>query len=201
MKSYQCFTVVLTSLLATLTTIVLLFGLFPKHIEDHSLTMVNGLPAKNFTQLWYYGLGLSEQKNFFGRIPIGFIFPMYQIYPDIFSPDDGLFYVTLYRNNRGGFKGFYLNSNQLRFKGDGEFHFTTRIVSIAFMSVHNAKYYKRDGSLGSEIVNGHGIETIWSEDGKKIFESHYVDSKWQQFTIYDADEKEIFQRERNDNDF
>lgn len=44
-----------------------------------------------------------------------------------------------------------------------------------FHHVDSSRCYRPDGTLGSEVINGTGIQTVWSSDGTKIWELHLED--------------------------
>jgi len=44
-----------------------------------------------------------------------------------------------------------------------------------FHDVDTSRCYKPDGSLGSEVINGTGVQTVWLPDGTKIWELHLKD--------------------------
>lgn len=144
-----------------------IFSVFcPRTIEIRT-----GPSKQNFTRMRYYGLSTRESFDLWGRIPISFEVPLYQIYPDLIEPDKGNILFTLDHRDRGKEKcrGTFISrfpDGKIRMEGDGIFHCTYKMPSIGLLQIKNAVYYKPDGSIGSKITQGTGIETFWSDTGE-----------------------------------
>ena len=150
--------------------------------------------------LYYYGLGILDLESYsiFGRV----------YYKTVTMEGSAGYYITDIRsvgiNHKGGlcsYKGFYANG---QLKEEGEiFVEYTNYPKQPYPDRHdvwNGKYYKPDGTLGSEISQGTGTQKLWypngqlrwelelrdgnrawckqySEDGKVVSDVEYVDGK------------------------
>ena len=112
----------------------------------------------------YRGLGLWEGPGLFGR-------SYYRITFSSTDPEDGLceVYFSGYGFNR--FRGEYPNGV---LREEGECLVEPNGDSEDPMpDIHQVKwgnYYRPDGSLGSEIRDGTGVQIYWSREGVKLWE-------------------------------
>ena len=92
--------------------------------------------------------------------------------------DYGYYQVQYHHPGYNSFKGFY-NNGALREEGecfvelDGAYNQPCPDIS----DVRIGKYCKPDGTLGSEINDGSGVKTYWTDDGVKIWELERRDFK------------------------
>lgn len=134
---------------------------------------------------YYRGLGWIEEPGFFGknfyrlRILTGGGDPIEYVNVDVFIDE----------KDSCPFRAHYPDGT-LRLQGVGSVEFTgyggnEPVPNIDYPRAGN--YYRPDGTLGSEIVDGTGVATIWNVDGAKMSEWRIEDYEFVSWTQYDVD--------------
>ncbi len=93
------------------------------------------------------------------------------------SEDGGYWRMNFEAPGYNEFVGYYPDGS-IREIGTCMVHMTDILPEVPtpdFHDVDSSRCYKPDGTLGSEVVNGTGIQTIWRPDGTKIWELHLED--------------------------
>ncbi len=118
----------------------------------------------------YRGFGLVPDDTFL----LGMSFYRVTFTP----PNEGRWEVEYVRPGYNHCKGFY---------DDGTLHEESKCLvellgpyNHPCPDIHNVqfgRYYKPDGTLGSEVKNGTGVQTYWTLDGTKIWELELHDFK------------------------
>lgn len=117
---------------------------------------------------YYRGFGLEGAPSIFGK----------QYYLVKIKDNDGVCWVSYRNEGYNHFEGFY-TSGAIREEGE---------CLVEVMGGYNrpcperetvkwGKYYKPDGTLGSEVKEGTGLQTYWTLKGVKFWELELKDSK------------------------
>ena len=182
------------------------WAILPKTIEQREYPLFSKTWNGNFTRLKYLGMDITKSIGIFGKIPLEISFPTYQIYPDFVDIPDSITTVSLKKKVQGTerywigeFAGDFKNGNK-RFHGIGKFHCHIHSPNITFVRIFEGTFYKPDGSIGSQIIDGFGSETVWSDNGIKLQEAFYKNGRWEYYKNFDHSGNVIFERARNQND-
>ncbi len=116
---------------------------------------------------YYRGFGLMDGDSMLGR----------RFYAADFTYEHELdYWYTKYEvHYRGGdrayFKGYYKNG-VIAYEGECSITFFAQgqPSDLDLMGGSWAKYYRPDGFLGGEVINGTGVHDWWTQDGAKISE-------------------------------
>lgn len=125
---------------------------------------------------YYRGLGLSDGTGFYGK-------QFFRLVVD--DGTNGYWEVDYSQPGYNSYCGFYPNG-------------TCREVGECFVEINggdldpapdsndvkSGKYYKPDGTLGSEVADGTGTQTLWYLDGKKRWELVLHDYKRVQHSVW-----------------
>ncbi len=111
----------------------------------------------------YRGFGLDKQDGWLtGRL-------YYELEYAPTGPNDGLTTIGA-RPGYNYFRGYY-NNGVLREEGEALIEYIDDCpVMPDSDKIRWAKYYRPDGTLGSEVVDGTGVQTLWTIQGIKVWE-------------------------------
>ena len=134
---------------------------------------------------YYRGLGWGDEPGYFGknfyrfRVSAGGGEPIEYVDVDVF----------LEQGDSSSFRAFYPDGT-LRLEGVGSvefsgFHGNEPIPDFSYPKCQ--KSYRPDGTLGSEIVDGTGVATIWRPDGRVASEWVIENYDFVSWTHYDLD--------------
>ena len=110
----------------------------------------------------YRGLGLIKSPDFFGM-------HFYRI--SVMDGENGHCEVDCGASGYNQYRGFYPNG-VCREEGECFVEMNGSLIEPVpdLHNVRSAKYYKPDGTLGSEVTDGTGTQTYWYPDGIKRWE-------------------------------
>ena len=117
---------------------------------------------REFYTGYYRGLGLTDDVGFFGKNYFRLV---------IDDGDSGYWEVDYRRPGFNPYRGYYPNG-MCREEGECFVEINGDVLDPDPDSnnVRSGKYYRPDGTLGSEVVDGTGIQTLWFPDGTKRWE-------------------------------
>jgi hypothetical protein len=116
---------------------------------------------------YYRGFGLDDSQGFFGK----------RFAKVLWQESDGYGICWTKKDGYNPYKRWYDNGS---IRGEGE---CLVLISgwkqpmVDWNDLKWANCYRPDGSVGSEVRDGTGIQTIWSEPGVKIWELELKDYK------------------------
>ena len=132
----------------------------------------------------YRGFGLENKPGFLGKN-----FFRFSIIDTIF--EDGFSWVECHgKEEYCKFLGVYANG-QKRMEGECwiEVFNSEGELSPNTDKIKWGKYFKPDGTLASEVVEGDGKKTLWSIDGVKLWEVDIENSKMVKYSMWDRQGK------------
>jgi hypothetical protein len=121
--------------------------------------------------VYYHGLGLSREPAFWGRVYDEVVFPLT-------VAEDGFCAVECNAPARTSVSGERLYSflahypnGRIRARGLCRWPLNSEGEPKGIIEVVSGTFWDPAGSTSSQIQNGTGIETYWTHDGKKVWES------------------------------
>jgi len=125
---------------------------------------------------YYRGLGLTDGPGLLGR-------SWYRVEFAVTEPEHGKCIVFF---DEPGFNRFEARYPDGSLRAEGECYVTLNGGSLdpvpEINNVKSGRYYKPNGELGSEVVNGTGTETYWAPNGTKLWELELKNYQRQQLS-------------------